>query len=383
MLNKYFMLKKTFLISAISFGVILLLWGIYFLSFQKPSVKDSSQDESETVQEIAEPIIPKTGKLVAITEEAVLAPTINETEDGIKYYNKNTGQVFQVDFDGDGKETLSSKELSGILNIFWSPDKTKVLSRNNVNGAERYGYYSYEEVMGGLLHENIQSLSWQNNRKIIYSFFNTVTKKDSLNMADYDGANWSKISDLDSSSIFLAPIPKTGLISFWNEPDASQESKLSSVPTIGGEIKIISSGNFGADYLWNEDGTLALSSHSDSKNGLKMQLGSFSADGSNYKDLDLPTFISKCIWKNTQSVYCALPSSIPENSVLPNSYYQGNFNTTDTFWEIDVLTGEKKRIVDLKEINGQYDATNLFLSPDKGFLFFVNRTDEKLYRIEL
>jgi len=75
--------------------------------------------------------------------------------------------------------------------------------------------------------------------------------------------------------------------------------------------------------------------------------------------------------------------SIPENSILPNEYDSKKFTTTDTFWKVDIATGKKTRLIELKEMSDTFDAANLFLSSEETMLFFINRKDDKLYRIKL
>jgi hypothetical protein len=106
--------------------------------------------------------------------------------------------------------------------------------------------------------------------------------------------------------------------------------------------------------------------------------------GGEYKNLEIPTLVSKCVWsKNNKIVYFALPSSLPDNILMPNDYDAKKFTTTDTFWKVDVTTGKKDRMIELEKMQGSYDASNLFLSPDEGNLFFINRIDDKLYKVKM
>jgi hypothetical protein len=98
----------------------------------------------------------------------------------------------------------------------------------------------------------------------------------------------------------------------------------------------------------------------------------------------LPTFVSKCAWsKNNTFIFCALPGAISEKNVLPNDYLDNSFTTNDTFWKVNLKTGEKTRVIPLEELKTTYDATKLFLSHSESYLFFINRIDDKLYRIKL
>jgi len=66
---------------------------------------------------------------------------------------------------------------------------------------------------------------------------------------------------------------------------------------------------------------------------------------------------------------------------LPNDWQEGKISTVDTFWKIDVGSGKKERLVDPEKISGSFDAINLFLSPDAKTLFFTNKADGKLYKL--
>ena len=156
------------------------------------------------------------------------------------------------------------------------------------------------------------------------------------------------------------------------------------VSTVGGEVRKIFSGRFGADYLWSKDGAKALVSSSDSKGGSKINLGIINNNGGEYQNLNIPTFVSKCAWgKDNKTIYYALPSFSSENYVLPNDYQDGKITAKDTFWKMDISSGKAERIVDIKDIKDSYDATGMFLSPSEDILFFINKIDGKLYGINL
>ena len=112
-------------------------------------------------------------------------------------------------------------------------------------------------------------------------------------------------------------------------------------------------------------------------------LGMITINGE-YYELGIPTIVSKCVWSSdNKEVYYALPGGIPEKSVMPNDYQEGKFTTEDTFWKVEVSSGKKERIVNTEEIKEKYDSSNLFLSPTRSALYFVNKIDGKLYRISL
>lgn len=378
--------KKIFFISLSLFCVTLLFFGIYNLVFKK-TIEVPLAEEKKAVEKPTTPAVPKTSTepIVAISQEAVLSPILSADNKAIKYYAKNSGQVYQIDFNGINKRTFSDKELIGLDSAIWSPDKNKTITKFISAGKTKFYYYDHLELKGTPLKENVDEIVWQNSgNRIFYKYYDEKTSQRTLNISDPDGTNWKKLADVTFRYISIAQVPQSSLVSFWNKPDAFFETDFKSIPLTGGEEKTLLRGVFGADYLWNKTGTVALVSHSDTKGGTKIQLSTINSNGGEFRNLNFPTLISKCVWlKNNTAAYCALPGKIPASAIMPNEYDQEKFHTSDTFWRIDILSGQKTRIIELEKINGEYDATNLFLSDDEGILFFINRTDGKLYRLTL
>lgn len=377
--------KKLFFASLALFCIALLFFGIYNLAFKKVEVATIEEKKAPVVAVPVTPPKVSPDLIVPVSDEPVLAPTLATNATAIKYYAKNSGRVYQIDFDGNNKRTLSDKVLDGLSSALWSPDKNKAITSFVSSGATKFYYYDHTELKGLPIKNNVDQIAWQNTgNRIFYKYYDTTSKKRTLNISDPDGTNWVKLADITYRDISIAQIPQSGLVSFWNKPDAFFETTLSSVPLISGEEKTLLKGYFGADYLWNENGSLALVSHSDAKGGTKMQLSIINSNGGEFRNLDLPTFVSKCVWlRDNKTAYCALPGKIPPSAILPNDYDQEKFHTADTFWRINTATGEKSRLIDLEKITGEYDATNLLLNTDESILFFTNRTDGKLYRITL
>lgn len=379
-----FFSKKIFIISSSVLAIVLLFWGIYNFSFKKPAEETPVPAASTSATEKTASI-KKEEVIQQITDEAVLAPILSNDDASIKYYSKSTGKVYRVNLLDLSKKIISDNNLIGLLDVFWSPDQTKVISKfSGGSGYPKYSFYDYSTQSGSKLSENIGTAVWQNNNKIFYTYFDRKTKEKSINISDPNGELYKKIINFTPDSIVIAPIPKSSFISFWNKPDSFTESTMQSTSVLGGEIKTLSAKIFGADYLWNNDGTMFLRSNVDQKGGHTMELGASNSLGGEYKNLGIPTFVSKCAWsKNNDYIFYALPGAISEKSVLPNDYNNNLFTTNDTFWKVNIKTGEKERLVSLENLTNAYDASDLFLDSDESHLFFINKIDGKLYKITL
>ncbi|MDQ1283825.1 MAG: hypothetical protein QG620_173 [Patescibacteria group bacterium] len=379
-------LKKIFFLSIFIFVLSLLFWGVYNLSFKKTFV-DETPKETEAPDEIKNVVPPKeTPAIIAVFDEPAISPVLSADGNAIRYYSKTNGQAWEISLDGTNKKIIGDTELAGLADVYWSADKNKVITRFNKIGEKvAFFYYNYAENKGVKLKDNLDEVAWNTNgNKILYKYYSPASQERTLNIADPDGTSWQKLADLKYRYVNIAQIPMSGLISFWNRPDAYTETLLQTVPAIGGEEKTVFTGKFGADYLWNNSGTHTLVSHSDIRMGNRMQLATINYNGGEYKNLNIPTFVSKCLWsKDQKTIYYALPGNIPENSILPNDYDEGKFTTTDTFWKVNLENGEKTRLVETENIPGKFDVAKMFLNSDESILFFTNKIDGELYRIDL
>jgi hypothetical protein len=384
--------KKIFIISSVLLSAVLFFLGIYNISFKKEKasvqteIKNSQNDSKSTMDKIGEAVgIKNKEKIYSLSDEPILGPNIADEGDSIEYYSRTNGNVFKVYSSGEGKETISGNNLLGLENVWWSPDGSRVISRFNDNGKTRYSTYDYKEKKGFKLSEGFEYAAWNNlGDQIFYKYFDAKTSKRTLNTANYDGTNWKKIADINFSNAFISVIPQSSLVSFWNTPNAFEETSLNVISTVGGEVKKIFSGKFGADYLWSPSGSKALVSSSDTKGGSKINLGMINSNGGEFQNLNIPTLVSKCVWsKDNKTIYYALPSFSSENNVLPNDYQNGKVVTKDTFWKMDVASGKAERVVGIEDIKDSYDATNLLLSPSEDVLFFINKISGRLYGINM
>jgi hypothetical protein len=390
--SRIFYMKKTFVISSILLFIILVFLGIYNFVFKKnsPSLDISKDTNSASVPENKPaPDSEKTekpkGKIYSISQEAVVAPALDKTQDRIIYYTQGIGNVYEIYLDGSSKRTLSSKNLPDLKNVSWSPEKDQVLSMFRRDSKTYFSFYDYVAKSGKELNGNITAVAWSNlGDKIFYAYSDTKTKQQSFNISNPDGSDWKRLADAFYGNIEISPIPQTSFASFWNSPNGFEETSLRTISITGGEAKTIFSGRFGADFLWSPNGSRALVSSSETKGGSKIMLATINVNGGEYQNLNIPTLASKCVWSsNNKTIFYALPGFIPDGSVMPNDYQDKKVTTKDTFWKADVTTGKKERIIELDDLKSGFDATDLFLSAEENILFFTNRLDGKLYRIDL
>lgn len=380
-------MKKVFIISSILLAVVLLFLGIYNFAFKKDSstqnqqsAKPTSQAENDSAKSTA--LQSKTEKIKTISDRGVIGAVFDKKNDAILYYSATTGTTWRVNADGTGRQQTSEVAVKSLKKALWSPDRSKVITTLEKDG--NMVFYQYDHVLqkGMQLKNGLDTAVWDSlGTKIFYKYYDSSSKTRTLNIANPDGTGWQKIADVNYRNLSIAQVPFTSIVSFWNYPEASQESKFQTVGVTGGETKVLLSGRYGADYLWAPNGIQALVSSLAASNSKSVSLGLISQNGE-YVDLNIPTLVSKCVWSaDSKTLYCALPGGIPEGSVMPDDYMGGKFTTEDTFWKIDTATGKKDRIIEPSEIGGKYDSSEMFLSPTEDALYFINKIDQKLYMI--
>ncbi len=374
-------MKKVFIISSLILAVILLFLGIYNVAFKnnpydpkvadKTVAKEQSSDASPTMEEQSESS-QQDATISPVTEEKVIAPSYRKETDSVIYISPADASVKEISLPMLSARTLM--QLSGApIQAVWSPDSSHALVEIRDGNGTRWHAVDVGTNTDVPLKAGMESPAWSNlGDKIIYKYFNASSKERTLNVADPDGGNWKSLGDVPFPKMGMMPIPQSSLIALWNQGDAFEETSLRSIPITGGEMKSLLSGQFGADYRFSPDGSRIIASISDKKGG-------------EFRNLLIPTLVSKVAWSaDGQSLYYALPGNIPPGSVLPNDYYSKPILTQDTFWKVDLSSQDKKqRLVDLSSIDKGYDASRLFLDADERYLFFMNRTDGKLYRIRL
>jgi hypothetical protein len=286
--------------------------------------------------------------------------------------------------DGKLEKVVSTEEFLNIAEIIWSKPKNKVIIKQK-DGLDKLKFLLFDLTQKKVapLKDNVDSVSWlELGDKIIYKYFDSKTKKRTLNVADPDGNNWRKIADIIYFSLEISPVPGSSDISFWPTPDAFVSSSVNLINFSGENKREILAGRWGADLLWSPDGKTAAVSSTDQKGGKKTDLALMNSDGGQFHSLNFPTFTKKCVWSaDSKFLFCAMPGNIPESAILPNEWQGGTVQTADTFWKIEVATGKKDRLIETDKINGSFDVLNPFLSQDEKTLFFANKADGKLYKL--
>lgn len=380
-------MRKVFYISFGLLILVLIFLGAYNFAFRNnvnSPVADPNKKEIRTNDQTKGTFQPATA-ITSPVNENLLAPVIG-SDGTLYYYSLDDKSLKKSTLEGKNKTVLLSDFPGTPTRILWSPRKDKVLILLKAeNGASQWYFAELGNRTLVPLKPEIGRLTWDNlGEKIFYQYTDQKSGEKTLNVANPDGSNWKTLTALGNRDSFITAIPKSTVVAFWNRPNALEKTVLESIGWNGDDRHTLLTDQFGADYLWSPSGDKILVSTSSEKGGNTLSLNLMNGQGGEYRSLSVPTLVSKVVWsKDDRTIYYALPGSLPENTVLPNDYFEKPLYTTDTFWKMDVVTGKKDRLVELKEVTQSFDATDFALSPDEDTLFFTDRQTHRLYRIEL
>lgn len=378
------MAKKIFFFSLSLFVLVLIFLGAYNLAF-KNNINDPVADPGKKSFEKndIEPQFTPEGMAENPINEAIFG-AIGSEDHFIYYFSLDDKSLKKATFEGKNKSILLSNLPGEVSRILWSPKRDKVLLFITQDHSSLWYFANLTTKSLVPLKPEISRLAWDNfGEKIFYQYTDPGTKMRSLNMANPDGGNWKKLTDLGSDDYYLSPVPGSSLVSFWSKPKIQSVSALETVGAAGETRRTVTSGIYGGDYLWTPNGERVAVSGNDTADGKNFSLRVIENSGQ-AKDLAVPTLVSKVVWsKDNHTLFYALPGGLPENSRLPNDYFEKNLHSKDTFWKMDTNTGKKTRLVTLKDAAQIFDSSNLFLSPEEDALFFTDRVTNKIYRISL
>ncbi len=321
------------------------------------------------------PVASEEQKLLQLTDFSVISPVLNKTEDKILFYKKDGGDLFSYSFSGDTKEKTSNLTIIGILEAFWSPTKDRALV-----------LYLDDETIKGFLHQgtstittlpqNIKSAAWSQDAKTLAYL---ILQNDEINLVLSDS------SGKKPKTIFRTPIQdvKThwitkDLFAFTTNASGLAEGFIFTLNRTSGVFKKIVGPFFGLTSLWSEDGSRVLTS-STNTNGKNTRMRVWDNSGNVLSAIGVKTLAEKCIFANKDEIYCAVPNEIYQDTTLPDDYFSGEFHPQDRLVYIDLKNNETREL--LKE--GVFDMSNLVITQNKDYLFFVNRFDGTLWRIKL
>lgn len=310
-----------------------------------------------------------------LSKEKAFGVKVLEEQKKIRFLSLESLTLKELNLENGGVIDISQKSLSLVTDIIWSPNGERVILKVENNSAihrQNKTFFDPDASEGALttwsydlkgqtlkeLPREIGGVTWLNDERIIYYYSQALAKPEvdleqvssSLAEADFDGKNFQKIMDLDTSKFYNAEV----LLS----PDKKQALLFPEIEGIGkNSIYLID--------LTNKTTTEI------SEGGLTV-LGSWSSGGRNiflYQvDEKNPENQNSEIWlvnkagveKKKLGLKAAYPLVITDNKDK-YIYLASTYNNKPVIFQVNSGSLEKKIIADTDKEPGLNNITEIGL----------------------
>lgn len=329
--------------------------------------------------DVAVRTIPMAAPLIQVSTRAVAGAITTETgsSTALRYMEKGTGHVYDVDLESGLETRVSNTTIPGTVRALWSPLGDYVLIETDVSG--RSGAYFLGTIRAGAESATIETVPLEGtpgNAAFAESgrslFYTTVSGEGTT--------GWSR--DLASGAtgeVFTIPFTEASvLFDVWDERTHYAFTK----PAVGFRGFLYEIGALGLEKIDEGDTLVATRPQRDTllvtKNGasgapsLLMRIGTGGASL-----IGLRTVKEKCTG-SASVVWCAAGQS--DAATFPIPWYQGLVSYDDTLYALDEGSGGLVGEIPLATLaRVPLDVTQLAASGDR--LTFINKRDDTLWLV--
>src|SRR3989344_2906815 len=319
---------------------------------------------------------PATTRFAQIIKEPAIGATLTQDESKILFYKRAGGNLFSADLNGENQENLSNLTIVGLVDVVWSPDRSMAALSYLEDRTMRRLIETVATTTTVFLPQNAASPVWAPDTSKRIGYIDRGNSGVRFVASDPRGKN---IQTLHTSPVpdITALWPEKSTLLFLTPPTYLAPSLSFLLPIGKTAVSYVSARGLG--LLPNGLATITAKSSVDA-NGTLLPLALVNKSGQLIAETRIATVVDKCVWNITgEALYCAVPNNPP--GFLPDDWYKGKISFSDHFVTIDSRTGIS---ADVGTDTGQsFDAINLFLDSKNQYLFFINKTDSTLWRLEL
>jgi|GEM_PF-3085051 len=401
--------KRLYVIISIV-GVVALVGILIYMLFIKPPAPVTEEptpefpvsEEAEGVIGISRPFIKR--KINLIVDKLVAGPVIT-AENKIRFFSKEDGKYYETDFNGQNTKSPLNHTYNNIVDAEWNNEGTIALvtTTDASSTSKKWGVLDLSgsqqlnvevDQSGGSKVLSVK-LAQYDPGKYFYQRINPVLNSSKILLADYLSPNYDITEIMPSSHTELRlGQPKKDTVAYYHPPSGIAESSLYYFDTTTKEIRKVLSDIFGLSVAWSPQGQyFAYSSTNVDGYELALRMGDDSGRTIDMRaDLGpVTTMPEKCVFTASGTrLYCSVwVGEIGPNYVMPDDFYKDRVSVDESIYMFQVPSGRDMRAGDLAEENPEtkkmkkYHANKILIDPSERFIFFVNKEDGYLYRMDL
>lgn len=321
-------------------------------------------------------------KINSLTASPILKPFLAPDGSSVRYYSPADGKFYQITADGQVK-AISDKTFYNVSNVTWSPKRERAILEYPDQSKLLYNFANQTQVS---LPKHWQEFSFSpSGEKIAFLSMGLDVDNRWLAIANANGSTTQAIEPVgeNANKVQIAWSPNNQIIAFSRTGEAMglDTQEILFVGTKHENFKSLTANGLGFEAKWAPDGEKILYSATNGSDDWKPRLWLAAANvdtiGQNKTPLNIYTWVDKCAFADSSTVYCAAPKELPRGAGL---YSKAADEIADDIYKINLETGGVGLIAIPAE---NYTAENLLVSDDEKYLFFTDKSTGQLYKINL
>ena len=296
------------------------------------------------------------------------------------YLNQNDGKFYRINNNGE-TSLISNKTFFNVQNVNWAPNKEKAILEYPDGANILYNFKTQKQVT---LPKHWESFDFSpQSNQIVAKSMGINAENKWLITANEDGSKAQAIEHLgnEGDRVYSSWSPNNLSIALFTESLDFNRQKLYFVGQNHENFKATTIEGRGIDFKWTPSGERLLYSVYNNNIDLKPELWIVNAKGdgigSNRQRLNLQTWAKKCVVPSQDSIYCAVPKSLPEGAGVFSELAQ---ESTDNLYKINLTNGSRQLIA---VPDGEYNISNIIISDNEKYLYFTDNQTSNIHKLQL
>ncbi|QQG45931.1 MAG: hypothetical protein HYY55_03035 [Candidatus Niyogibacteria bacterium] len=315
--------------------------------------------------------------LLMLDQGPVESFSIKET--GLRYLLKQDGHIMDIGPRGEDQTRVSNTTIPKIFETSWSQNASKIIFKyiENDNIRTVSAEFIATSTRATVLPQNIISFAFAPDRERLLYLVPTPNGS-RLIAADPDNSRQTDVASFPFGD-FDIYWPEKNSVYLLSRPSGVAEGFLFKYDLQRGTLNKILGDLAGLQIKFSDDGQKVIYSVYDAASE-KPRLFIYDLNKKTAVDIQTDGLAEKCSFtrKNAGLVYCGLDQGL-QAAVYPDEWLQGSISTSDTLWEINFETGQKRLLdetlpFNIKQITVSYDGV---------FLFFIDKNSGSLWSLEI
>jgi len=315
-----------------------------------------------------------------LTTDYTAYPSIN-SNNAIRYYNSSNGKFYIINPDGTVTE-LSDQTFYNVNKITWAKTANKAVLEYADSSKVIYNFDSAKQVT---LPKHWEDFSFSpDSTQLAAKSIGVSPDNRWLAVINDDGTGARAIEDLganqDKVNIDWSPSRQVVAFSRTGEALGGDRQQILMIGLNRENFKGLTVEGRGFESTWSPDGKKLLYSVWNGASNFEPELWVVNSYGddinSNRKMVKVNTWSNKCAFADNNTIFCAVPRSLPEGAGLEPS-----INTSpDDLYKIDLNTGTK---IPISMGDKDYTVDSMFYDKEKNRLMFTDKFSTGVFETNL